>query len=248
MRLSRLAIACVAGLSCSLAVAATPEETVRQGLLALQPDMPIESVSLSPMPGMYQVVVGGGRVLYASADGRFVLHGYLYEIRDGKAVNHTEALENKSVAEQINKVDAKDMVVFPAVGEKKAHITVFTDTDCGFCQKLHHEVPELSGLGVEVRYLAFPRQGIGSHGYNTLVSVWCADDRQKAMNLAKSRQSVPEARCENPVAQQFMLGQAIGVQGTPAIVLANGALIPGYQPAAQLAEAAIAAAKSASGK
>src|SRR5690606_13034670 len=123
----------------------------------------------------------------------------------------------------------------------KSHITVFTDTDCGYCQKLHSEVPELNRQGIEVRYLAFPRQGPGSHGYNTLVSVWCAKDPKLAMNQAKSRQEIPAASCENPVLEQFELGQLIGVNGTPSIVLANGRMIPGYQPAAELARLALQA-------
>ncbi|MNR46183.1 Thiol:disulfide interchange protein DsbC precursor [compost metagenome] len=118
---------------------------------------------------------------------------------------------------------------------------MFTDTDCGYCQKLHSEVPELNRLGVEVRYVAFPRQGLQSPAYKELVSVWCAKDRQGAMNLAKTRQEVPAAECDNPVAKQYALGQMIGVSGTPAIVLANGKLIPGYQPAAQLAKLALEA-------
>lgn len=245
MRLSRLAVACLAGLSCSLAVAASPEETVRAAMLALKPDMPIQRVALSQMPGLYQVELPGGRVLYASADGRFIIQGNLFEVVDGQAVNHTETLENQAVAARMAELDPKDMVIFPAVGEKKAHITVFTDTDCGYCQKLHSEMPELNGLGIEVRYLGYPRAGIGSHSYKTLVNIWCADDRQQAMNLAKARKDVPEAQCENPVASQFMLGQALGIRGTPAVILADGSLIPGYQPAEDMAAAAIAAQKVA---
>ena len=41
------------------------------------------------------------------------------------------------------------------------------------------------------------------------------------------------------VAKQYQLGQMIGVNGTPAIVLANGKMIPGYQPAPQLAKIAL---------
>ncbi|MEE3129987.1 MAG: thioredoxin fold domain-containing protein, partial [Pseudomonadota bacterium] len=36
---------------------------------------------------------------------------------------------------------------------------------------------------------------------------------------------------------QYMLGQKLGVNGTPNIVLPDGSLIPGYQPAALLAKA-----------
>ncbi|HCL3986751.1 TPA: thioredoxin fold domain-containing protein, partial [Pseudomonas aeruginosa] len=41
--------------------------------------------------------------------------------------------------------------------------------------------------------------------------------------------------------KQFQMGQMVGVQGTPAIVLANGQLLPGYQPAKQLAKLALEA-------
>jgi len=230
------------GLFGSVAFAAEPEQAIRQSLQSLQPDMPIESIAESPLSGIYQVQLTGGQQLYVSADGQFVLHGYLYQFQNGQAVNLTEQAQTKAIAKQIDAIAKQDMVVFsPAAA--KTHITVFTDTDCGYCQKLHSEVPELNQLGVEVRYVAFPRQGMGSHGAQTLASVWCAKDRQAAMNLAKARKEVPPASCDNPVAEQYQLGQRIGVQGTPAIVLADGQLIPGYQPAAQLAELALRAGK-----
>ena len=244
MRLSRFLAAATLALASPIALAADPDQAIRETLKSLQPDLQIEAISESPLPGMYQVQLKGGRLLYTSADAQFVLQGFLFQIKDGKTVNLTEQAESKGVAKEINAIPTAEMVVFPAdeKAEKKTHITVFTDTDCGYCQKLHSELAELNRRGVEVRYVAFPRQGIGSHSYNTLVSVWCAKDRREAMNLAKTRQAVPDAQCENPVAKQFQLGQMIGVQGTPSIVLANGQMIPGYQPAPQLAKAALAAA------
>ncbi|HYQ39345.1 MAG TPA: DsbC family protein [Pseudomonas sp.] len=244
MRLSRFLAAATLALASSVALAADPDQAIRQTLKSLQPDLPIEAISESPMSGLYQVQLKGGRMLYTSADAQFVLQGYLFQVKDGKTVNLTEQAESKGVAKEINAIPAAEMVVFPAdaKAEKKTHITVFTDTDCGYCQKLHGEVAELNRRGVEVRYVAFPRQGIGSHSYDTLVSVWCAKDRREAMNLAKARKEVPAAKCDNPVAKQYALGQMIGVQGTPAVVLANGQMIPGYQPAPQLAAAALAAA------
>ncbi|UTW08855.1 thioredoxin fold domain-containing protein [Pseudomonas benzenivorans] len=240
MRFTRISAAVAVALASTFALAADPDQAIRKNLLSIQPDMPIEAIAESPMPGLYQVQLKGGRQLYASADGQFVLQGYLYQFKDGQAVNLTEQQESLAIAKQINDVPAKEMVVFPAQ-QAKTHITVFTDTDCGYCQKLHSEVPELNKLGVEVRYLAFPRQGLQGAAYKELVSVWCAKDRQAAMDLAKARKDVPEAQCDNPVAQQYALGQMIGVNGTPAIVLANGKLIPGYQPAPQLAQQALEA-------
>lgn len=235
MRVMRLIAAVSFGLASSFVLAAGAEQAIRDSLNAIQPDMPIEAVAESPMPGVYQVQLKGGRQLYASADGQFLIQGYMYQFKDGQATNLTEQAQSRSVAKAIEAVPTSEMVVF-APENPKAHITVFTDTDCGYCQKLHSEVPELNRRGIEVRYMAFPRQGMGSHGANTLTSVWCAKDRQAAMNKAKAREDVPAASCDNPVAKQYELGQLIGVQGTPAIVLSDGQMIPGYQPAPQLAE------------
>lgn len=240
MRVTRIFAAVALGLASSLSLAADPDQVIRQSLQAIQPDLPIEAIAESQMPGLYQIQLKGGRQLYASADGQFLMQGYLFQIKGGKAVNLTEQHETQAIGKEINGIPAKEMVIF-AAKQPKTHITVFTDTDCGYCQKLHSEVPELNRLGVEVRYVAFPRQGLESPAYKELVSVWCAKDRQAAMNLAKTRQEVPAAECDNPVAKQYALGQMIGVNGTPAIVLANGKLIPGYQPAAQLSKLALEA-------
>ena len=241
MSVFRVLSGTVLSLSAAVALAADPDQAIRASLTKLQPDMPIEAIAESPMSGLYQVHLKGGRLLYTSADGQFVLQGNLYQVKGAEAVNLTRQSESKGVAKEINSIPVSEMVVFSPKEPAKAHITVFTDTDCGYCQKLHSEVPELNRRGIEVRYVAFPRQGVGSHGYNTLVSVWCAKDRQDAMNKAKARQELPAASCANPVTKQYELGQLIGVNGTPAIVLGNGELIPGYQPAPQLAEIALKA-------
>jgi thiol:disulfide interchange protein DsbC len=241
MRISRLFAAALLGLGVAIAHAADPDQAIRATLKAVQPDLPIEAISESPMTGLFQVHLKGGRLLYASADGQFLMQGYMYQVKDGQAINLTERAESKGIAKEIDAIPLSDMVVFAPKEKAKTHITVFTDVDCGYCQKLHSEVPELNRLGVEVRYIAFPRQGVGSHGYNGLVSVWCSADRQAAMNKAKSRQELPPANCNNPVAQQFKLGQEVGVQGTPSIILTNGQMIPGYQPAPQLAKLALEA-------
>ncbi|WP_313085260.1 DsbC family protein [Pseudomonas sp.] len=240
MRVIRFFAAATLGLASTLALGDDADKAIRDSLQAIQPDMPIEAIAESPMDGVYQVQLKGGRQLYASADGQFVIQGFMFQFKDGHAVNLTEQAQSRSVARMIDAVPTSDMVVF-APEKPKTHITVFTDTDCAYCQKLHSEVPELNRLGVEVRYMAFPRQGMGSHGANTLASVWCSKDRQAAMNKAKSREEIPAVQCDNPVARQYEMGQMIGVQGTPAIVLADGQVIPGYQPAPQLAALALQA-------
>lgn len=239
LRLRWLGVFC--GFALASAVQANDaEQKIRQALLSVQPDLPVEKVTSSPMTGLYQVHLQGGRLLYASADGEFLLQGNLFQIQNGQATNLTEQVEQQAIGQQINSLSLDEMVVF-AAQNTKTHITVFTDTDCGYCQKLHSEVAELNKLGVDVRYLAFPRQGVGSHGYETLTSIWCADDPLAAMDLAKARKDVAKKTCENPIDKQYALGKTVGVQGTPTIILANGQIIPGYQPAQQLAKQALKA-------
>ena len=240
MALNRLLAAVLTGCVALGAYAGEAEQAIRKTLSGMQLEVPESAISQAPMAGLYQVALPGGRILYASADGQYVIQGYLFKVENGKGTNLTQLEEAKGVASLVNGLKREDMVIF-APKAPKTHITVFTDTDCGYCQKLHSEVPELNRLGVEVRYVAFPRQGPGGVGFKTLTSVWCAKDRNAAMDLAKARKEVPEANCATPIMAQYELGQQIGVNGTPAIVLANGQLIPGYQPAADLAKAALQA-------
>jgi len=85
--------------------------------------------------------------------------------------------------------------------------------------------------GVEVRYLAYPRSGVGSDGFRQLATAWCASNPRETLTRMKNREAVADNVCAgNPVAWQYELGQEMGVRGTPAIVTADGQMIPGYRP------------------
>ena len=205
-------------------------------LKALRPDIPIENVAASPIPGIYALELAGGTVFYGTEDGRYLFAGDLYELGDEELVNLAEAGRAELRHKLLEGVPRSEMIVFSPEGDTRAAINVFTDVDCGFCQKLHQEVPKLNGMGIEVRYLAYPRAGVGSESYRKIVSAWCAKDPNAALTRLKARQSIPDASCPNPVAEQLDLGRQMGVSGTPAIVLEDGTMLPGYMPAERLAE------------
>lgn len=241
MRLNRIfAVAALALLS-TFASADDAQQAIRKTLDTLQLETPIDSIATSPVNGLYEVKMQGGRVLYATGDGKYVMQGNLYQVADGGPVNLTERAQKTGIAKVIAAVPTSEMVVYPAAGPTKTHITVFTDTTCPYCNKLHGEVSELNKMGIEVRYMAFPRQGLGSPGDQQLQAVWCAKDRRVAMDKLVDGKDVDAAKCANPVSKQFALGQSIGVSGTPAVILADGKLIPGYQPAAQMGKLALQA-------
>ncbi|OOV88772.1 DsbC family protein [Oceanospirillum linum] len=219
------------------AQAATPEEIILQKLESAGPSIPVDEIRPSLVEAIYEVELKTGEILYSTADGAYIFTGDLYQIAPQGFKNITEERRMAARASEIKSLDASQMVVFPAKGEQKGQITVFTDIDCVYCRKLHKEVTKLNELGVTVRYLGFPRAGIGSGSYYSMVSVWCAENQQDAMTQAKQGESVEDKQCENPIADQYRLGQKLGVQGTPAIFLDDGRLLPGYMPAERLATA-----------
>jgi thiol:disulfide interchange protein DsbC len=214
-----------------------PEAVIKRALEGTRPDVKVGSVAASEINGLYVVQIKDGPTVYASADGKYFVAGDLYEVQAGGFVNLGEQRRNGERAKELAALKPADMIVFKSKGATKAVVSVFTDFDCGYCQKLHQEVPKLNAMGIEVRYLAYPRAGIGSDTYQKLVTAWCAKDRQGTLTRFKNREHVPISTCaNNPVGAQYQLGERMGVTGTPALITASGELIPGYMPAAELAQ------------
>lgn len=210
-------------------------QAIRAKLSAALPGLPVSSITKSAAPGYYEVQVGEATV-YASEDGEYLFVGDLMAVKPDGLVNLTEEARQVRRKELLAAQSEQSMVVFsPPADQVKATITVFTDIDCGYCRKLHQEMPELNRLGIAVRYVAYPRAGIGSASYNKIVSAWCADDPHTALTRAKAGKKIEQQTCPNPVAEHFDLGGRIGVTGTPAIIYENGYLQAGYAPAQDMA-------------
>lgn len=216
----------------SLAESAS-REAITKSLSSVFPGTTLTEINPSPMAGVSEVLIGP-RLFYITNDGKYLLQGSLIEIATRKDIG--EERRNGIRMEAVNALGEENMIVFPAKNSRHT-ITVFTDIDCGYCRKLHNEIDQFNANGITVRYLAFPRSGIGSPSYDKAVSVWCGKDRQAAITRAKAGETLPKADCENPVKEEYELGQLIGVNGTPAIVLEDGTLLPGYIPAEKLAKA-----------
>jgi len=197
----------------------------------------VESVQTSEIPGLYAVQFAKGPLVYATADGKYFVSGDLYQVTNGNYVNLADERRNVERKAKLDALDESDMIVFAPKGETKAQITVFTDVTCHYCQLLHSHIKEFNDLGIKVRYLAFPRAGIGSPAYDMLVTAWCSKDPQDALTRLKKKEVLPQIKCDpNPVADEFELGQALGVRGTPALIMDDGRLIPGYKTPEQLAQ------------
>lgn len=193
-------------------------------------DISISELKPSPIPGLYEMVFGS-RVAYVSADGQFMLTGEIIDL-DSRS-NLTAKRRGGLVLKSIEAMGEANMIVFGPAKPKRT-LTVFTDVDCPYCSRLHLEVPKLTQAGVKVRYLLYPRAGKDTETYKRAVAVWCAKDRVKAVGIAKSGGKLEMKTCANPIDEHVRLGQEVGVEGTPTLVLDDGRVLPGYAPAAEL--------------
>jgi thiol:disulfide interchange protein DsbC len=221
---------CIAGLSMTVRAEDLDKIKADLGEDLKSMGLQVEQVKPSPVSGLYEVMASG-QVLYMSADGRYIFQGQLYDRVGG--VNLTEQAKSVVNKKLLAKFDDSKTIVFSPKNPKYT-VTVFTDTSCGYCRKLHSQMAEINKEGIKVRYMLFPRAGLGSPDAKTLESVWCAKNQQEALTIAKSGGQIPEKTCPNPIAEHVELARKLGLQGTPLMVTTNGMVIPGYLDPAEL--------------
>ncbi len=211
------------------------EGSLRAHLEREYPDLAIDAVQPTPLDGIYEVV-SGTRVMYVSQDGRYLIRGSLIDLNTERDL--TEERRSGLIRDAVAAVGEDRMLVYePADGPAEHTITVFTDTSCPYCQRLHEELLSIMERHpVRVRYLLFPRAGVDAGPADTMRDVWCAPDPQRALTAAKRGESVPaRGDCAAPVTAHYELGQRIGVRGTPYMLVGDeGPAIPGYRPKDQL--------------
>lgn len=195
----------------------------------------IDDIQETSIEGVWQVKIGN-QYLYLLDNGKHVLSGDLINLKSGR--NLTEWSRRVSIVETMAEFSDDDLVIFPAMGETRATLNVFTDTSCPYCQKLHGEIDKLQEAGITVRYLPYARGGKTGPGYATLKSVWCAKDGTRAMTDAKNNrfEGLPPGNCARAamIDRGYRAGNRIGIRGTPALIKSDGEKIEGYVPYREL--------------
>ena len=203
---------------------------------AVLPDgMSVQSIKESQIEDLFIVDIGDLQPIYASKNGEFFFYGELYAVNGNTLQNTTKDeinLKRKSILDEVLSKD--DFISFKSENEKYK-VTIFTDVDCGYCRKFHNEIKDFNDLGITVNYVAFPRSGLDSISYNKIVTAWCSKDPKNTLTKMKQGIDVQLSLCQDhPVENHFLLGQKIGITGTPAIIKSNGELLPGYLPPDEL--------------
>ena len=194
----------------------------------LPADAVIESIEPSVFDGIYKVYYGDLQPIYVSQDGNFFIYGDMYQINSNRIINITNEETKSRRVDLLSSITSNELIIFKSKNEISA-ITVFTDVDCGYCRKLHSQISEYNKVGITVKYAAFPRSGIGTQTFTRMVGAWCADDPKKVITDLKNDKKLNLDFCDDqPIAKHYVIGQKLGISGTPAIITPDGELIPGY--------------------
>ena len=203
---------------------------IEKAITGINSMIQIQSVKPIDDTPFYEVTLKTGERIYTDSTGSHFVAGDLYQVDIGSVKNLTDIGRRADLRELVSQIDESELIIFSPKGQVKHRLLVFTDIDCGYCRRLHSEIEQLQENGVEVRYAAFPRAGVGSDSYKKYVSVYCAKDQNVTMTLAKAGKMPEPATCDNPVADQYKLGQKLGITGTPTLIFEDGEMQPGYVP------------------
>jgi thiol:disulfide interchange protein DsbC len=235
--LHRLAIfvatAVLAGVAQAQSTAAPPAKADPRADIVKKIDgLKLEDVRMTPVNGIYEIT-RGSEISYTSSDGRYVILGDMIDVDNDANISENR---RRTIRQRlIDTVPETEMVVFSPKNPKYT-ITVFTDIDCGYCRKLHSQIAEYNRLGIRVRYLFYPRSGPDTDSWHKAEAVWCSSNRNDALTRAKNGEDIKASKCPTAVvARDWDLGHKLAVEGTPAIFLPSGEMLPGYAPPTQLA-------------
>ncbi len=213
----------------ALAAISTPAlatDAIESSLARVIPDAEIDSIEATPLEGIYEVRYGTD-ILYVSEDGRYLLQGNLIDLET--RANLTQAALSGVRAEMFVAIEDRELVVYSPSGETRGVLNIFTDPNCPYCRQIHQDLQQYLDAGIKVRYLMFPV--LGEDSPEIMNRIWCADDRQNAMDRAKQGDKLKEidGSCATPQDQHMGLGRQLGLQGTPALITGSGEQLSGYQ-------------------
>jgi thiol:disulfide interchange protein DsbC len=189
------------------------------------PDVAIDEIK--KINNNFHEIIINKQIYYVTNDGKYLIVGNVINLDTKESIT-----ENTKMNQRLSIIDSIDMKNYMIFKPKKTdHIlTIFTDTSCPYCQKLHNEIPDLLENNIEIRYVLFSRNGNDVDAYQQLVSAWCSDDRIDALEDLFAGDILDDtSNCENPIARNFDYAGSLSVEGTPTIFLEDGRIIPGYQ-------------------
>ncbi|HET7633667.1 MAG TPA: DsbC family protein [Burkholderiales bacterium] len=224
----------LAGVGAALAlvalVAHADEAALKRELQAKFPKTDIESVTPTPLPGLYEVF-SNGQIFYTDAHANYaIIGGNLVDIN--KRVSLTEERLRQLTAVNFSELPL-GLAMKKVVGNGDHKLAYFADPNCPYCKKFEHD---LAGLH-DVTIYTFLYPVLGKDSVKKAKAVWCSGDRQKVWDeWMLSGVPLPAAgNCDTAqIGQILALGHKLNVTATPTLIFANGERVTGAISVAEL--------------
>ncbi|MBI3044834.1 MAG: DsbC family protein [Betaproteobacteria bacterium] len=226
----------VAGLFLAALLAAgwanADETKIRQILQARMPAMKVESVTRSPFPGLYEVVLDG-EIVYTDEKAEYFFGGNIYDIRTLPPRNVTQERTQQLVAQTFT--NARGLAIKRVRGGGARTLFTFEDPNCVYCKALTRELAKLDDVTIYTFLLPL----LSQNSVEKSLAVWCAKDRAGAWEALMSKGAVPDdgTTCANPLERIAALARRYQIQSTPAIFLGDGRHIGGMRSALDIEKA-----------
>ena len=186
----------------------------------------IEKTSKANILGLYEVVAQG-QLFYTDEKAQYLINGSIIDLKTMR--NLTEERSRKLFAIDFNSLPF-DLAIKKVKGNGQRKMAYFSDPNCGFCQKLESELKNVDNVTLYLFMLS-----IFQGSDKKVQGVWCSKDQVKAWdNLMLNHVQPPVGTCDAPTAKLMELSQKLNINGTPALIFADGTLVPGFKPAAEL--------------
>ena len=230
-----------AALGLALSAASAQESVIRKTLAERIPQLEkIDEVRTTPMPGLYEVRMGTD-LFYTDAKGHFLIQGELIDTKARR--NLTEDRINKLTAVDFNALPLQD--AFATVrGNGKRKLVVFADPNCGYCKRFERDLQNVDNVTI----YTFLYPILSPDSAEKSRNIWCAKDRNNAWNDWMLREKTPAAAsCDTAALQRNLaFGKKHKITGTPTLLFANGARVPGAIGAADIEKRLAEASETAS--
>ena len=228
LRVSLCALLIAAALATPCA-AQTNAHTVSDRLKSLYPATQFGPVSTTPWEGVFEVAMGSSLV-YVDGSGQFFLFGHFYDMKAQRDLTAERR-------DQLTRIDFAALPLSDAVKEVRGSgartFAIFSDPDCPYCRKLEAEIKSLTD--VTIYTFLMPIASLHPEARHKAIAVWCAPDRVEAWHaLMWHDETLRGGDCAHPVDRNVVLGERLGISGTPTLITINGHVLAGAASAEQI--------------
>ncbi|HTP97063.1 MAG TPA: DsbC family protein [Burkholderiales bacterium] len=219
----------IAAVALLLAGGAQADEASVKKALEGRLSLGVESVTRTPVPGIYEVFTGG-EIVYVDESGNYLFYdGSLIDLKS--KANLTSDRLHKLTAIRFDSLPL-DLAFKKVKGNGSRRLAYFADPNCGFCKRFEQELNSVTD--VTVYMFLYPI--LTPDSIDKSKAVWCSDNRAKAWDDWMQRGVKPAAAqtCDTPVEKVLAYGKKMSISGTPTLVFADGSRVPGAISGEQL--------------